>query len=141
MNAGMAGLSDEAIEQAERFLVGRGWDLADVDDEGLAAVYPASLRGADPNSPRLSFLDIGISRLFCIVTPQMIAEIDPCGVINGCRSHRSGPLVRIPWNDRDHVETTLGRHERHARTLDRASLAECLIFGECSTRNFTLENP
>lgn len=71
----------------------------------------------------------------------MVVEIDPCGVINGCRGHRSGPVVRIPWNDRDQLVTALARYERHARTLDRASLAECLIFGECSMRDFTLENP
>lgn len=58
MNAGLAGMSDEAIERADRLLVGRGWELADAGDDGLAAVYPASLRGADPSPLRLSFVDV-----------------------------------------------------------------------------------
>lgn len=141
MNASSAGATNEDLEHVGEFLVGRGWELVDAGDPGLAAVYVASLGGADPNRPRVSFMDIGLACLCCVVGPQMVMEINPCGVINGCRGHRNGPPVCVAWNDRAQMERTLSRHERHARTLDRAALAECLIFGACSTRHRTMENP
>lgn len=135
------GMSDKDIDRAGELLASRGWDLAGPDRLRLAAVYPAkSGRGRPVPASNVLGGHRG-SRFGWSVTAQQVIEISPRGVINGCRNHRNARLVRIRWTDRKRLRADLGRAEQQHPNFDLAPLFGFLIYGECSTRTLTTENP
>lgn len=112
----------------------RDWTFLDCHDPNTAFfTYRGSFGWTDFEGKAYVPSDIGLATLDCLVTydrKTFVAEVTTCGVPQGCPHHRS-TTDRFPF-DGPELPNQLDRHETHARDIDTAEVAQCLLFLECS---------
>ncbi|MFB9730098.1 hypothetical protein [Haloechinothrix salitolerans] len=122
--------TDAIIEAFES----RDWTFLDCPDPNTAFfTYRGSFGWTDFERKAYAPTDISLATLDCFVYGDhrgFVAKVTTCGVTKGCPDHRS-KTVRFPF-DGPQLSGQFNEHEVHARDIDTAAVARCLLFGACS---------
>lgn len=112
----------------------RDWTFLDCPDPNTAFfTYRGSFGWAAFENKAYAPGDVGLITLDCLVIrdgTSFVAKVATCGVIQGCPDYRS-KTVGFTF-DGPELSGQLDEHETHARDIDTAALAQCLLFGACS---------